>query len=871
MALFKNLEIDTLKLRTLLIATPNNSVIPSSYTLYSKGDGTTYWSTSIHPSEIAYLSSQVSSNTSNINVESSTLRSELISTLYSFSTFAINLSTYSTSLLYLDNQLSIFSTNIGTYNATKDLSLSSINISISTLSSKMSLGYSTLQSSINTLSTLGSLNNLSVNEISTSLNNLSSNTVLQFKNISTLISTNYGISEAKLIEKTIYLVEYTDNAISRVETSLINNNNLLGIKISTINNNLIILSTALKTDLNIVYLSSKLYTDISISSIFKSTLSLISTNLSINDARFSSITSAFTSSIQADALQNVTVISSVISGLESTNRFIMTDISTLKNTGLTASIYESFNQLVTYSESIVKSTISTVNTTVNSTLNYYNIVYTSTLNKINASTFDYVITQLYYPAFSSIVNSTNSILASSIDGYINVYDSPSPDIVVHKGYNLSTLYNVSTITGLSSIVASIINLDLTSYSKFSLTISDISNQVYYGLTYSTNTLLSDRDITLKVDVLSSFANNFINIDTGNLARWLGRPNIYNQSEYGLSNKPVQNIYLSSFIGKHIVTMRIMKDGLFIKDVLTYPYIYTNLSLTSNLNTAVTNLRNTNVQVSTGYTALLNSTFVYKNTSLPMSWTTNDPNLRVGVKFIGNDMINGNIITNWSGPYSASQTSTLVKIPSKSLFVSYNTIQIGVFPGNDLYNTSDSANISSPGQVFVVQKLTNPIYVLSPNVNSIIIIKNPGSLEKYLQVSEIKVLNDNDEDHLSDALNKYGKLKLSSSAPYQNDNTTWDINNINDGNIFTSYCCGSDATTVDYNAFISVEMSSLTLAQTPQTSISEIKIYGSQNNAMKFTIDGMMLRIENKNQPGIPDGLFYYSTTLTKYTPNVIKF
>jgi len=860
MALFKSLEIDTLKLRTLLVATPNNSVISSGYTIYSKGDGTTYWSSSVKPNEIGYLSSQVSANTSYIIKESSTLRSELTSTLYGFSTFALNLSTYSTTLLHVDNRLGLFSTNIAEYKVNNDQILTSIYIYLLTISSNVYNGYSTLQSSINTLSTHQSIDKLSIRLLSTSLNSLSSNTAVEFENTNSLISTNNGVIDEKIIEKTIYLVEYTDTSIENAITDVYTAINLVNSEISNINNNLISLSTVLDTDLNTVYLSSIQYTDISVNTIFESTLSIISANVSTFDARLSSVNQDFTTSI-----------STVISGLESTNTYIISDLSTLTNTGLTIKIYDSFNQLVMYSESVVKSTIYTVNTRLDSTLSYYNNFYSSTFNYITTSYFDYILKELYYPTVSSFVYSTNIVIRSTISEFINLDDKSSPDIVVHRQYNLSTLTNVSTISGLSSLVASIINLDLTSYSNFSLSVSDISSEVYYGITYSTTTTLKNKDITLKIDVRSSLSNKFINIDTGNLSRWLGGPPIYNQSEYGLSKKPVQNIYLSSFLGRQVVTMRILNDGLYVKDVLSYPYIYTTLSLTSNLDDAITNLKNTNVRVSTGYTALLNSTFVYKNTILPISWTTNDPNLRVGVKFMGKDMINGTNIINWSGPYSATQTSTFVKIPSRTLLSRYDTIEIGIYPSEGLYNTSDSANLTISGQVFVVKKLTNPIYVLSPTVNSKITIKNPGILQKYLQVTEVKILNDTGEDHLSDALNKYSRLTMSASSPYQNDTTTWDINNINDGNIFTSYCCGKDATTVDYNAFISLEMSSLTLAQTPQTSISAIKIYGSQNNAMKFTIDGMMLRIENKNQPDIPDGLFFYSTILSRYTPHVINF
>jgi hypothetical protein len=873
MALFKSVEIDTLKLRTLLVSAPNNSNIPLNHILYSKGDGTTYWSTSINQTDYLRLSAQVSTNTNNIEIlkNSTELRTELISTLYGFSTFANNLSTYSTTIFYVDTELDNYSTNIGTHLEQEYTLLSSTNTIFVTLSDKITDVRSTHISYINTLSTVDSNSESRINTLSTNIANISTYTGLKIQTIDSqieIISTNVqnnNQTERHITNSTISteIVDLTKKLKNEIST--------LSSNINTTNSNVSSISSFLNLKINDKYNSSIIYTNQSISSLFVSTLYLISTNVSTINTQITTSAITILSTVNGIRSENMSSISTVAGNNQSTIIYVINQLSTLVKTGVIAEIYDSFNDLVEFSETFIRSSVSNINSTLISSLLYYSTAFMG----INRSTYNYIINELYNPGLSTI----NAIWKSTIEGKVLWNETEGAKITIHKTYALSTLTNVSTITGLSSLTASIINLDFRrSTSNFSILVSDISSEVYYGLIYTPDITNKNKDITVKIDVPSSYANKFINIDTGNLARWLNTAKIYNQSEYGLSKKPVQNIYLSSFIGRQIVQMRYLEDGLYVKDILTYPYIYTTLNLITNINTISTNLfvptkQDGNVQVSSGYTAMQTSTFVYRNTQIPLSWSTNDPNLKVGVKFMGKDKLGKDII-NWSGPYNPLHDSTgktLVNIPSKSDFVVYDTIEIGVYPNDGLYNTSDSANLNTNGQVFAVEKLSKPIHVITPTINSLITIKNPGDLDKILHVSEIKIYNDRNEDFLSDSKNKYGVFKLKASTPYNDDCTTWDVDNINDGNIFTGYRCGNDACIVDRDAFISVEMSSISNIYKPETAISSILLIGSQNNNMKFTIAGMQLRTENKNQPGIPNGLFYSTRILTSYTPNIINY
>ena len=73
MATLKTLEIDTVKIRSLQVAAKDNIYIPSNYELYSKGDGTTYWSTGVTGAQFLNLSTTVSTNKTETNNEISSL------------------------------------------------------------------------------------------------------------------------------------------------------------------------------------------------------------------------------------------------------------------------------------------------------------------------------------------------------------------------------------------------------------------------------------------------------------------------------------------------------------------------------------------------------------------------------------------------------------------------------------------------------------------------------------------------------------------------------------------------------------------------------------------------------------------------------
>ena len=950
MALFKSLEIDTLKLRNLNIVNADNSLIPSSFHLYSRGDGTTYWSTGNTAQEFINLSTTVSTNhilttrqiqsTNQIIVDTaSSLQSGFNSSIMGISTFATNLNTYSTTLNYVDTQLGIYSTNMNT-TLVNDYTTRATTSLLSTIVISLFLqGQANLQSSINILNAADAANKSSITDIfvetSTIYRNISTFEASTFAGYSSLISTNYGSTQQTILSSIYYLKSYTDLAAANLTTQLNTVNNSLASSITNTNNTLYTLTTNLANQIQSTFYSSLGYTDRSIGNLYASTQVLVlANNATINNNLYTA-SSTITSSVSGSNSNTLSSVSTSVGTLQSTNLYLMNNLALLTSTGLTTNIYKTFIQLESYSAGIVESTVSSANLQLGSTINLYTYIYNSTINQINISSFAYLVATAYASSLGVLIPTTQSTLASTIAGEVSSFNSTtrnltfifnssiiainstnlasastlngqgissqysvlstslaalstygmemfstttgavsaaffaqyltSPSIIMHRTYNLSTLSNVSTITGYSSLTASIINLDITSYNNFYMLVSDISSDVYYGITYKTNAAQVNKEITLQIDMPSSYSNKFITIDTGNLTRWLSSSSkIYNQSQYGLESRKTPKIYLSTFLGVQLIQMRMMRDALYVKDIFTYPYIYTTLSLVAPITIQ------SNVQVSNTYAYLQNSTFVYKDTRIPIQWTTNDVNLKVGVKFVGTDL-DGNNLIGWSGPYDASNLGAIVNAPNKSVFARYNTIQIGIYTSDDLDNSSDSANLNTPGQVFATQTLNPPIYVVTPTINSKITVYNPSTLNSYIEISEFNIINDTGENIMTTSANKYGSVVTNSSPPYQGDFNTWGPQRMTDGNTLTSFRGGIDANIVDKNAFVSVEISSFTNTFSPQTTLSSIIIYGSGNNNSIFTINGMKLKIENKNQPGIPDGLFYSTMTLTGFTPNIINF
>ena len=92
----------------------------------------------------------------------------------------------------------------------------------------------------------------------------------------------------------------------------------------------------------------------------------------------------------------------------------------------------------------------------------------------------------------------------------------------------------------------------------------------------------------------------------------------------------------------------------------------------------------------------------------------------------------------------------------------------------------------------------------------------------------------------------------------------------DGSSTTAYRGGRDVNRIDKTAYVSVDMQANADTTLDNQILSSISIIGSQKNDSLFSIEGMIMKIENRYVPGIADGLFFKEVTLNTYTPNVIS-
>jgi hypothetical protein len=166
-------------------------------------------------------------------------------------------------------------------------------------------------------------------------------------------------------------------------------------------------------------------------------------------------------------------------------------------------------------------------------------------------------------------------------------------------------------------------------------------------------------------------------------------------------------------------------------------------------------------------------------------------------------------------------------------------------------------------------LDSPLFVYTPTVNSKITVFNPGTVDKVLEVGELSIFTDNGENAVGPKIDNYVEVVSSYSRPYQGDYVTWKVKHMFDGNTNTSFRGGRDIKIIDKNAYVAVSLKSKPDSCIANQSVSSISITGSFNNESRYTIEGMKMRIENKNVTGLADGLFYTEVTLNNYTPNIV--
>jgi hypothetical protein len=496
MSLLQTLEIDTLKLRNLQFRNPDNSVIPSDMQLYAKGDGKTYWSTGVTARQFRGLSSQVSVNTANfaqyVSVASttfaadlSTLNYDLNSTLRGYSTFAINQSTFSTTVSFTNSTLAAYSTMDISTTAAKYQTIFSSNLVSTQINSSLISSNLYLTNFIQAVSSYGistqiQLNNTSTFLTSTVYRGASTYTGSTFQGVFNQISSvNFGLQNL-IFNNTFFL----NTQINSVSTASGLNFQVISTYPANVASQVSSLSTAIGMNSLSTLVSANAFTSRLVSTVISTTTLEISAAQAVVEGE---LVSSVTGVNQNIVSVSRSLTSTINYNSTMTGRTISTmngSISTLLTTGLVTNIYQTFLELEAYSASIVESTISTSGALVNSTIVNYTIILNSTLTYVSISSFNYLVANAYISSISTVIPnvlSTMSVVTSTltvefnstISGNTYLFNSSISASVNVFNQQISTLASAAQIT-----VSSYIGQGLSSqYGLYSTTLADASTVI----------------------------------------------------------------------------------------------------------------------------------------------------------------------------------------------------------------------------------------------------------------------------------------------------------------------------------------------------------------------------------------------------------
>jgi len=494
MAFTTTQTIDSILARGLNFRLPNNAPISSLYTMYANGQGQTYWSNSINPTNISTLSTGIGV----VDNKYSTITSDINSSLVTNSTQIGNLGTgYS---------------NVSTYFSTfYDAIIASTNSSITGIETVSTFYYmvaeitSTVTFGFSTLSTSAGLQNTSTYTMLTS----NFNSTIRGTTISTTQYINRQISSlSTVMAYNSVLSTFSTN----INTSLLSTSKGLNEYISA---NTTLLSTTLGI-LGSSFNSSLANTNFSLSSLQLRTSSLegMSTNLSTTsglwiNAAISTNQTTTTSTLVSAVSRLSTTVSSVIystnlantsistmstasyiaiSSLTSTTRgqgiqlsSLAREFSVLTTSSILADVYDTFYLLEQTTSTLIGSTIDSV-TPFKSSLFYSSGVQNMSISQ---AFFDAYVSSLYHSSLSTVIRSTfaltsslvSSLLSTSTYSVISTINSTAVGLMNSSVQSSIYSYISTPASELISTTSSLMAAMIRETSTFAIsTISSINTQ-----------------------------------------------------------------------------------------------------------------------------------------------------------------------------------------------------------------------------------------------------------------------------------------------------------------------------------------------------------------------------------------------------------
>lgn len=773
MAFTTTQRMDNALLRNLSFRTPLNVPISSQHTLYANGQGQTYWSNSVSPTDLSTVASNLSVSIFVVESNATAFTGEVSTSLQNAIDFLSsdigNLSTYvsttvsqiqqtdsnlSNSVISLSNNLaglaySNFVQINNVYNATistmYDILNGYSNISTFTAETDSLLGViSTGLSSLST--TIGNQNTSTYNVLTSNYTSYVTNELLDYDtNVSSIFSSifaNYATNYST--QSSILVVEnQTQSSVSSLQQQIYDLSTSFTSSFSTVFFSSIypINSTLDGHELRISSLEALSTTMSSLTNVWISTF--VSTSQGIQDSTIQSSIKSLSylnSSLTASTIQNYSTFldfssstissfggqSNAISTLSWQVSSLMFEYSILTTSSILGGIYSSFVQLEIYTYGLVASTystnvvfqsslLSTSQFTIASTAVSYFDLYVSTMY---ASTLSTLVpsTQAYY---SSITSTTLWFALSTATSTINIVAASSADAFYSTTSSLTKILLDSTATQLnSSITGNLIIPTQALLSSFSTSFGTNIN------TYSTQFYTQFGTQSTMFSSLYCFYSSALStlfISSVNTLRFLST-----QTSTFISSASGQLSTFSTLFSRQLST----QTGIYNSSIAA---VTTGLSSTitsttaaiysytiSSANTTLTVIQNSTIQAYNTYVTGLNnalSTATYSSlyTEQVLNLTSNTSNAVMDMATYRNFNVNVYNILNANARYRLTYSqNTLLGLDYRTGFIFINVSTVGQsYTSNNSQLQFDAYQWGLPTTVFgnVYPYISNADYTL----------------------------------------------------------------------------------------------------------------------------------------------------------------
>jgi hypothetical protein len=624
MAFTTTQALDSVLLRGMNFRTPANAAISSQYTLYANGNGLTYWSNSLNPSNLSTFSTSISKGIQDA-IE------EVSSYVIGLNT---SISSLQSSIEFQSTQISII--QIG--NLSTASSLMATDAGLSTATSKVASDLNTL--AINTVAGINNSYAQSVIYTDNAILNYS-NTSTFYGEISTVqftldessstLSTTIGVQDTILFDSLTanytYTIDYgLTSTIAYVNSVKANNADLLTFS-TVITEQLLSTSEGIYNTISsfqaqplqsTVVGVQKEVTALETWSTNASTIthmwisSFVSTSQNIQDKYIYGSISTLSSAVEYYAISTANMIyqfgefssitRTMLNSNASTNEKLAIDISTLQHefsvittSSILAGIYDTFMDLEYYTSTLIGSTIGTFSTfeshlyasttAQNESTSYAfftaytSSMYISTLSTIipvTTATMSSMISTLYSTSYTFLISSLNSTVLATEDSFLSTTSSYTTAILYSSGVLLT-----SSILGYISSPGAAL---LSTYST--LNYAQLSTFTSQG-----NTLISSYSTAL-YSSQSSF--NILYISTTNL---------YNSMSTQLTSFTISSgaLLLSSY--SLFSSQQSTQTSQFNSTIMIYP-----INLTNTINSTNAGIyTQTSVQAGAALTSIVDST------------------------------------------------------------------------------------------------------------------------------------------------------------------------------------------------------------------------------------------------------------------------